>query len=125
MKKTANKMGVTSLRRGDMVMIIAGGNKTNRPLKGQVGKLLRFVGKDRSRAIVEGMNLVTKHQRAKGPGQTAARVKKEAPIHVSRLMYYAEGLKKPVRLGHAVLADGTKVRGYRNPESGEFVQIAD
>ena len=122
---SVRKSSITSLRKGDMVMVIAGGNKTNRQIKGKVGKILRFIGNDRSRAIVEGLNLVTRHQRAKGPGQQAAKVQKEAPIHVSRLMYYVEKLSRPVRLGHTVLSDGTKVRGYRDPKSKEFVQLAD
>lgn len=115
----------TNLRRGDMVMVVSGGNKKTRPLKGQVGKIIRFVGKDRSKAVVEGLNMITRHQRAKGPGQPAARVSKEAPMAVSRLMYYVEKIKKPVRLCHNVLADGKKVRGYKDPETGSFVQIAD
>jgi len=108
-----------------MVMVIAGGNKKKRPLKGKTGKIRRFVGKDRTYAIVEGLNFVTRHQRARGPQKQAAKIQKEAPIHVARLMYYVEKLKKPVRLKIGVLADGTKVRGYTDPETGKFCQLAD
>ncbi len=129
MKRAETKMSMTSLRRGDVVMVIAGGNKTKRPLKGKVGKILRFVGRDKNRAIVEGLNLVVRHQRAKGPGTTAGRIQKEAPIHVSRLMYYVEKLKQPVRLCNRVLGadskDKKKVRGYVDPSTREFVQIVD
>ena len=125
MKQPESRKLMSSLRRGDTVMVIAGGNKTKRPLKGKVGKILRFVGRDRSRAIVEGLNLVVRHQRAKGPGTTAGRIQKEAPIHVSRLMYYVEKLKRPVRLRHQVLQDDKKVRGYMDPSSKEFVQIVE
>jgi hypothetical protein len=38
-------------------------------------------------------------------------------------MYYVEKLKKPVRLVKSVLADGKKVRGYKDPSSKKFVQL--
>lgn len=117
--------GQTLLRKGDKVMVIAGGNKKKRAIKGQVGKILRFVGKSRERAVVEGLNLVTRHTKAKGPGQQSGKVVKEAPIHVSRLMYFAEKANKPVRLCTSALGDGTKVRGYRQKEDKSFVQLAD
>lgn len=125
MKKEQKKMNPTLLRKGDPVMIIAGGNKKKRPIKGQVGKILRFVGTDRQRAIVEGLNLVVRHTRARGPNQQSGKVQKEAPIHVSRLMYFVEKAKRPVRLRSNVLEDGTKVRGYRNKGEKTFVQLAD
>ena len=120
-REEKNMRRATSLRRGDVVMVISGGHKKKRPIKGQTGKIVRFVGAQR--AIVEGLNMVTRHRRAKGPGQQSARVQMEAPIHVARLMFYAEKLKRPVRLKHSVLADGRKVRGYKDPQSSEFVQI--
>lgn len=104
-------------------MVIAGGHQKKRPIKGRVGKLVKFVGHERQRAIVEGLNMVTRHQKAKGPGTSAARIQKEAPIHVSRLMYYVEKLKRPVRLKHSVLTDGTKVRGYSDPSTKQFIQL--
>ncbi len=126
MKQCSKEMsGKSSLRKGDLVIVIAGGNKKTRPTKGQVGKILRFIGDGRERVIVEGINLVTRHQRAKGPGQQAARVRKEAPVHISRVMYYVEKIKKGVRLKHSFLSDGTKVRGYKDPETKQFVQVAD
>ncbi|RIL07991.1 MAG: 50S ribosomal protein L24 [Proteobacteria bacterium] len=113
--------GKTGLRKGDMVMVIAGGHKKKRPIKGKTGKIMRFVGT--TRAIVEGLNFVTRHKRASGPGQQSSKVQMEAPIDVSRLMFYAEKIQKPVRLKHKFLADGSKVRGYLDPKSREFVQL--
>ena len=109
-----------NLKRGDTVMVIAGGNNQTRPNKGKTGKILRFVGE---RAIVEGLNFVSRHQRQSGPNKPSGKVPKEAPIHVSNLMFYAEKLKRPVRIKHKTLSDGTKVRGYLDPKSKEFVQI--
>ena len=112
-----------AIRRGDTVMIIAGGHKEKRPLKGKIGKILRFTGKNRERVIIEGLNLVTRHRRAAGPNKPAGKIQKEAPIHVSNVMFYAEKIKRPVRIRHKVLSDGKKVRGYIDPKSKEFVQI--
>lgn len=111
----------TALKQGDTVMVIAGGNKSKRPNKGQVGKILSFHGSDR--IVVEGVNLVTKHKRATKPGEESVKVKVPAAIHVSNVMYYSEKLKRPVRLKKQFLEDGKKVRGFVHPDSGEFEQI--
>ena len=110
-----------SLRKGDLVVVIAGGNSTKRPNKGKTGKILRFIGDER--VIVEGLNFVTRHQRQLGPNKPSGKVVKEASIHVSNVMYFVEKLKRPVRLKHKTLSDGRKVRGYTDPKSKEFVQL--
>jgi large subunit ribosomal protein L24 len=115
----------TLLKKGDTVMVIAGGNKKTNAIKGQTGKIVSFVGSDRQRAIVEGLNLVVRHTKAKTVGEKSGKIKKEAPINVSRLMYFADKINKPVRLCTSVLADGKKVRGYKDKESKSFVQIAE
>ena len=112
----------TMLKKGDQVMVLSGGNKTKRPNKGKVGKIVKFVGADR--VIVEGVNMVTRHQRQQGPNKPAAKIQKEAAIHVSNVMYYVEKLKRPMRLKHKMLEDGTKVRGFMNPETKTFEEIA-
>lgn len=111
------------LKKGDMVMVIAGGNKSKRPNKGKVGKILRFVGKKRDRVVVEGVNVMIRHQRATGPNKPSGKISKEMSIHISNVMFYVEKAKKPVRLKSNRLADGTKVRGYTDPKTKEFVQI--
>lgn len=123
--KKANEFKPTLLKKGDKVMVIAGGNKKTRAIKGQTGKILNFVGTDRQKALVEGLNLITRHQRAKTVGEKSGKVVKEAPIHVSRLMYFADKINKPVRLCTSKLADGTKVRGYKDAQSKNFVQISE
>lgn len=115
----------SSLRRGDMVMVLSGGNQKKRPLKGKTGKILRFVRGNPQLAVVEGLNMMTRHQRARGPGKPAAKISREAPMHVSRLMYYVEKIKAPVRIKYNVLADGNKVRGYTDAKTGAFTQLAE
>jgi large subunit ribosomal protein L24 len=72
---------------------------------------------------VEGLNLFTRHQRATDTENRGGRLQKEGSIHVSNVMYYAEKIKRPVRVKHTTLQDGRKVRGYINPETKEFEQI--
>jgi large subunit ribosomal protein L24 len=121
--KNARQSRVASaLRRGDSVMVISGGNKNKRPIKGQVAKIKSFVGDKRQRVILEGLNLVVKHKRAAAPGQEGGKIKVESSIHISNVMYYVESIKRPVRLV-ASIVDGKKVRGYRDPKTKAFVKI--
>lgn len=113
----------TMLKVGDVVMVIAGGNKKKRPIKGQTGKLLRFVGAQKERVVVEGLNMVIRHKRATTPNASAGRLQQEGSVHISNVMYYAEKVKAPVKLHRKRLADGRSVRGYSDPASSEFVQV--
>lgn len=123
MKRKQVKAVKSSLRKGDPVMVIAGGNDSKRPIKGKTGKILRFTGDGQERAFVEGVNVITKRKKATGPDKPGGEVQTEASIHVSNLMYYVDKLEKCVRLKHKQLEDGRKVRGYIDKEKGEFVQI--
>ena len=113
----------TALKKGDTVMVIAGGNKQKRPLKGQVAKIKAIVGDKGDRVILEGLNLYTRHKKATTPGEEGGKVQVEKSVHISNVMYYVEKLKKPVRLSKSTLADGKKVRGYKDPSSKKFVQL--
>ena len=110
-----------NIKRGDIVMIISGGNKKKNPLKGKIGKVLRFTGEER--VIVEGLNLLTKHVKSAKPGAPSGKVKKEGSIHISNVMLYIESLKKTVRVKFSYLPDGKKVRGYTHPETKKFTQV--
>ncbi len=115
---------VTCLKKGDPVMVISGGNKKKgKVLKGQVGKILRFVP-SRHRVVVEGLNIVVRHKRAARPGEASGQIRKEGSVHISNVMFYAEQFKKPVRIRFKVLENGNKVRGYTNPKTKAFEQIS-
>lgn len=123
-KKAAKTESVpTSLRRGDTVMVISGGNKHKRVLKGQVAKIREICGAKKDRVILEGLNLFVKHKRATAPGEEGGKIQVERSVHISNVMYYVEKLKKPVRLVKNVLADGKRVRGYKDPSTKQFVQL--
>ena len=83
----------TKLRRGDMVSIIAGKDL------GKEGKILS-IDRNKGRVIVEGINVMTKHQKPNRTNQTGGIVRVEAPIHVSNVMYLHK--EKPTRLGYKV-----------------------
>lgn len=112
-----------SLKADDVVMVIAGGSGEKRPNKGKTGKIVRFVGRNRDRVIVEGINFITKNQKAKAPDKSAGVIREEGSIHVSNVMFYAEKISRPVRLKQQFLESGEKVRGYLDPSNGKFVQV--
>lgn len=111
------------LKIGDKVIVIAGGSSKH-PVKGKVGRILKFVSrKGQTCVIVEGVNIRKKLLRATKPGDSNRIVATEFPIHYSNVLYFVESLGKGVRLKWRMLEDGTKVRGYIDPQSREFVRI--
>ena len=100
------RQGQTSLRKDDRVEVIAGKDK------GRVGRILR-IDRVADRAIVERINMMTKHQKpidAQRPGEI---IKKETPIHISNLMLVCPECTETVRIGKKILEDGTKVRSCK------------
>lgn len=94
-----NKMRV---KKGDTVMVTAG--KDNK----KTGKILRVFSKNDS-VLVEGLNIIKKHTRARG-NQPGGIEEKEAPIHISNVMLYCPKCMKPVRIKKTVLENGEKAR---------------
>jgi len=87
----------------DQVIVIAGKNKGK---KGAVTAAFPKTGK----VIVEGVNLVTKHQKPRGQGMPGGIIHKEAAIDASNVMLVCQKCGKPARYGIKVNADGTKTR---------------
>ena len=89
------------LKVGDKVIVIAGSNK------GKEGTIKKVLKKE-NRVIIEGLNLVKKHQ--KGNGQESGGILEiEAPIHASNVMIIDPKTKKPTRIGKKIDKD-KKVR---------------
>ncbi len=92
------------IKRGDTVVVVAGKDK------GKTGKVLRVLPK-RNRVIVEKINFVKKSVRPNPQkGVQGGIVEREAPIHISNVMYYCSNCGQGVRVGFKLLEDGTKVR---------------
>ena len=106
-------VGVASpLKAGDSVVVITGKDK------GKTGKITKVFTKT-NRVIVEGINIVKRHQKA-SMTQEPGIVTKEAPIHVSNVMMADPKDGKPTRVGYKVEKDGTKVRVAKR--SGEVIK---
>ncbi len=100
------------IKKGDTVVVIAG------KYKGKKGKVLEVLPKQ-DRVIVEGVNMLTKHQKPTSQMQQGGILHQEGPIHISNVMYYDESEKKCVRVGYKFLEDGKKVRISK--KSGEVL----
>jgi len=95
-------MNTTHVKRGDTVTVIAGKDKN------KTGKLLSVVTK-KNGVIVEGVNLVKRHTKARN-NQPGGIVEKEAVIHISNVMLYCDKCQKPARSKVNILEDGIKNR---------------
>jgi len=93
--------------KSDTVKVISGNHK------GKVGRVLKVFPKS-DRVIVEKVNLVKRHTRARSQTDQGGIVEKEAPIHVSNVMLVCPKCSRPSRTGITELSDGRKVRVCRS-----------
>lgn len=91
------------IKKGDTVKIIAGKDK------GKIGEVLAVYPK-KERLIVEGCNMITKHQKPNMKDNTGGIIHKEGTIHMSNVMYYDKSKKQASRIRYERLEDGSKVR---------------
>lgn len=101
------------IKKGDTVVVIAGNSK------GQEGKILEVV-RETERAIVEGVNLVSKHTKPNAKSPQGGIIKQEATIHVSNLMLKDPKTGKPTRIGRRLDKKGKLVRYSK--KSGEEIK---
>lgn len=99
------------IKKNDRVIVLAGKDK------GKSGTVLAVRPKE-SKAVVQGINLVKRHQR-QSAAQEGGIITKEAPIHLSNLALEDPKDGKPTRVGFKVLKDGKKVRVAKR--SGETI----
>lgn len=90
------------IKTGDTVRVIAGDHKESE------GKVVR-VDRVKNKAIVEGVNLVSKHEKPSARNPQGGIVKKEAPIHISNLALIDPKSGETTRVGYEI-RDGKKVR---------------
>ena len=91
------------IRKGDTVVVITGANK------GRRGEVLRVFPRA-DRALVQGVNIVTKQPKPRGLGQPGGIVQEEASIHLSNLKLIDPKSDEPTKVGFRVLDDGRKAR---------------
>jgi large subunit ribosomal protein L24 len=104
------------IRKGDRVQVIAGDDK------GKVGRVLS-VDESKQRVIVEKVNFIKRHTKAKRQGVQSGILEREAPIHISNVMLYDDKAGRGTRIGTRVLPDGTRERVSR--ASGETIVKGD
>lgn len=101
------------VKKGDTVMVVAGNSK------GQQGRVLEVI-RSQSRAIVEGVNMVSKHTKPNQDNPQGGIVKKEAGVHISNLMLIDPSSGKATRIGRRLNDDGKLIRFAK--KSGEEIQ---
>ena len=104
---------MSNIRKGDSVIVISGSDK------GKKGSVLKVFPKE-NRALVQGVNLVKRHQR-QTQTQQGGIVNKESPIHLSNLAHVDPKSGKATRVGFKTLNDGRKVRFAK--KSGEVIDV--
>ncbi len=102
-----------NIKKGDTVKVIAGDSK------GKQGKVLE-VDVDKLQAIVEGVNLVSKHTKPNAKNAQGGIVKQEANIHISNLMV-VDASGKPTRIGRKIDTKTNKSVRY-SKKSGEVIK---
>jgi large subunit ribosomal protein L24 len=101
------------IKRGDKVVVLSGKDR------GKQGTVRSILNKDH-RVLVEGVNIIKRHQRARQQGQASAIIEREAPIHMSNVMLIDPNDGQPTRVGFRRREDGSLVRvGKRSGEDIE------
>ena len=104
---------MSNIRKGDKVIVITGSDK------GKKGSVLKVFPKE-NRALVQGVNMVKRHQR-QTQTQQAGIVSKEAPVQLSNIAHVDPKTGKATRIGLKTLGDGRRVRFAK--KSGEVIDV--
>ena len=105
-------MSKLHIKKGDTVYVNAGN------YKGQTGKVLSVLV-EKQRAVVEGVNMVSKSTKPSAKHPQGGIIKQEAPIHISNLNVVDPKTGKPTRIGRRLCANGKLVRYAK--KSGEEI----
>lgn len=101
------------IKKGDMVFVNAGDEK------GKTGKVLT-VDKDKNRAVVEGLNMVSKHTKPNAKNPQGGIIKQESSIHISNLQVVDPAKGGPTKIGRRLNDKGKLVRFAK--KSGEEIK---
>jgi large subunit ribosomal protein L24 len=101
------------IKKGDTVMVISGN------YKGTQGKVL-FVNVDKQRAVVEGINMISKHTKPNAENPKGGIVQKEGYVHVSNLKMI-DGAGNPTRVGRKIDEKSNKSVRY-SKKTGEVIK---
>tara|TARA_B000000565_G_scaffold213617_1_gene167071 strand:- start:151 stop:465 length:315 start_codon:yes stop_codon:yes gene_type:complete len=104
-------MSKLHIKKGDTVKVLSGADN------GKTGKIIN-VDREKGRAFVEGVNLVSKHTKPSAANPQGGIVKREASVHISNLMV-VDSKGQPSRIGRKLNKDGKLVRYSK--KSGEVL----
>ncbi len=91
------------IKRNDTVMVISG---KERGRQGTVRRVLPL----ENRLVVQGLNMIKRHQRPRSMQQPGGIIEREAPFQISNVMLICKNCNRPTRVGYHKRQDGTKVR---------------
>ena len=101
------------IKKGDTVYMRTG------EYKGQQGRVLE-VYPEKQRALVEGINMVSKHTKPNNDNPQGGIIKKEAPVHISNLMLVDPSTGEPTRIGRKLDENNQLVRYAK--KTGEVIK---
>jgi large subunit ribosomal protein L24 len=113
MERKYNKQPKLHIRKGDTVKVLAGDDK------GKSGKVLEIVVA-KNRAIVEGINIITKHEKPSAGKPEGGIKKTEAAVHISNLALVDPASGNTTRVGRKLNEKG-KLQRY-SKKTGEFIK---
>ena len=98
------------IKKNDTVIVRTGKDK------GKKGQVIRVIS-SKHKAIVEGVNMITRHVKSGGTARQTGLVQQEAPIDISNLIFVDSDSDKAGKIGFSYLDDGSKVRVVKNRRS--------
>lgn len=113
MRKQVKSGAKLHIRKGDTAIVIAGNDKGNK------GKVLEVI-KEKNRAIIEGVNMITKHVKPSANNPEGGIEKTEAPIHISNIMLVEPSNGEPTRIGRKLNEEGKSQRFSK--KTGELIK---
>lgn len=118
MERKFNKQPKLKIKKGDTVKIISGNYRSTKD-KVNSGKVLEVL-LDKNRVVVEGINMVTKHQKPTAGKPEGGIKKTEASIHISNVMLIDPATGQATRVGRKLNEKG-KLQRY-SKKTGEFIK---
>ncbi len=103
------------IKKGDIVQVISGNDK------GKKGRVLK-VDRDSYRAIVEGVNIISKHTKPNSKYPDGGIIKEEAPIHISNINVVCPETGKPARVGRKLNEKGKLVRYSKKSKNQQEIK---
>ncbi len=103
---------MNKIKRDDTVLVIAGKDV------GKQGSVRRVLPRE-GRLVVQGINMIKRHQKPQAQGTQAGIIEREAPLNISNVVLICKNCSRPARVSFALRPDGVKARLCRR--CGEFI----